>query len=748
MEFLEARLKSQDTTKPAALFFRDPDYDAKKFIELGNSKDAHYFRSIVDGPSSEELLKNLKTRSFEYAQTLNPELEASAPFSCQEYSNPEAGALMMYNITMDILKKNFLRSEAEKMSEADRCFEGQNAFVRTQASLGAVFLAREKEQKALIDKVSSEHCSRLVVSGEEGTGKTALLINYLTNNENSDKFLLIYYNMSAYPGANRIRPFLQYLSVSLLRHLSKPEDYGQVYALSAVTSLLQKVNELCNVIKNTESKTVIFLVDELDKIDSQRTTDIPLGYLPVNDHYKVIVGTKQSDSFHLPRITEEKNVAILTLDEFGISQAMEAAKSGLKLREKNLSQTCMEIIESCEQIKNFMFLKILLELLFVHGQHFSLEEKVRSLCNCKTIQGLFTLFLDQIENDMKMESGYVHGSATSVLFWLILSQEGLMETEIRKLANWDSRIYSQFFIIMRPFLISNMGILSMKYSHFSNAALEKMRSEKDGEIKVRNELADFYWQQFLEAKQPFREKNFVTKRLAHELPPVLLETGRLDQLIECLLDLNFFWTSIEKGNLNARDRESTVDMHVYKYAQFLKQTKVEPDKIVAKFKRNVEMDIVMESCNRYQSLKNCRTKRMEYLVSPLCEFHDFFDEAYGMPGMTSDIMRLSIYIQKGVIAWKWGDKKFDDALKDEIFLAEMYNRLGTGLYYFNEFDEAILSLKKALVIKKSLMHRNDLFKDLETRVAVTLHSLGNVYKAKYEYDNALVCFQEAADIYR
>ena len=34
MEFLEARLKSPETTKPAAFFFREQEYDARKFKEL------------------------------------------------------------------------------------------------------------------------------------------------------------------------------------------------------------------------------------------------------------------------------------------------------------------------------------------------------------------------------------------------------------------------------------------------------------------------------------------------------------------------------------------------------------------------------------------------------------------------------------------------------------------------------------------------------------------------------------------
>ena len=634
------------------------------------------------------------------------------------------------------------------MSEADRCFEGQKAFVKTQASLGGQFLGREKEQAELIEKVGKDSCSRLVISGEEGAGKTALLINYLTKEKNSDRFLLVFYSMSAYPGSNGITSCLHYFAVSLLRHLSRSEEYGEIFKMTSVNSLLQKVNELCDVIRTSENRTVVFLLDEIDKIDSQRTTDIPLGYLPVGNFFKLVVCTKNSDHFHLPTITEGKNIETLNLTEFEISEAIEAVKSGLAQRGKKLNQTCMEIIENCDQIRNLMFLKILLELLFNHGQHFSLEEKVRSLCKCETIQELFTLFLDQIESYMNMETGYVHNSTTSALFYLILTQDGLMETEIRKLVGWDSRIYAHFISLMRPFLIDNGGVLCMKYSHFLEATRDKLKSDGYGESKYKNQLADFYWAQFQEAKQPFREKNFITKRLSHELPPILIETGRHDQLLECLTDVNFFWTSIRSGNLNIRAAETTVDMHVYKYARFLKESKVEPEAIVAKFKKNVEMDIITESCRRIQSLRNAMSERMEYIVSPLCEFHDFFDDGFGMPGLTSEIMYLAIKIQKGVISWKRGLKKFDDALRDETYLAEMYNRLGTGLYYVNAFDEAISCLNKSLVIKKSLLSRTDLVKDIENRVGVTLHSLGNVYKAKHEFDKALPNFEEAAKIYR
>ncbi len=218
----------------------------------------------------------------------------------------------------------------------------------------------------------------MVVKGEEGTGKSALLIDQAQ--ERPEKQLRVFYSMNAYPTANSALSFLQFLA-GVLTKLDGQSEVMQVLEISTVTDLLSKITKFCsNLEAQTGSKVILFL-DGIDKIDSQSTTDIPLGYLPKSVPLIQVIAVRSNDKFHLPTITEGEGIEVIELPPFKADQSMQAVTSALNIRGKNLNESCLKIIEACSQIGNFLFLKVLLEQLFVHGNFVSLEDKVKELCS-------------------------------------------------------------------------------------------------------------------------------------------------------------------------------------------------------------------------------------------------------------------------------------------------------------------------------------------------------------------------------
>ncbi|XP_063723269.1 TPR repeat-containing protein DDB_G0287407-like [Symsagittifera roscoffensis] len=754
MEFLEGRLRNPDSKRPAAFFFRDSEYDKEMFQKMQTSdpKEAKVYSAEIDGEKAGAKLQELKEYTVKYKDSLT---EESASCSVEFYKTPQEGAQLMFEATMNMLNKYFLNNELEhQQSKFDKWIEGQSNYMATQHTLGSRFLGRSEEQKKLAELIQGDKNWRVVVKGEEGCGKSALLINHVLEYEqNSKDSLHIYYNMSAYPGANSSLSCLQFLAAYLEKYNGE-EKAEQSLKLSKFSDLLGKISSTCEALKEKQGRQVIFFLDGIDKIESQKHSDIPLGFLPKRLPLKQVVCTKLEDKFHFPRIEEHDSVSSLVLDNFQLHEAMDAVESALDIRGKTLNQVCLQVINKCEQIRNLLFLKVLLEQLFSHAQFSSLEAEVTDLCTCSSISEIFELFLSKLEKVMCYEASYEHGSAGDALCYLALSHHGLMETELRELVGWEARLWATFFSTVRPSLLDNNEVYSIQYSQLTNAIFQKHLNSEQKLLKYRTSLANYFQKKLdmhLSVNRCFDKNSSVPERIIQELPAALFKAGMHRELQECLLNVTFFRTSSIGDRTADRATEvyKSTPLEAYEYAKYLKETTDDFSDVVKIFRRNVENVFLAEMCPRYSSFSKQATDldRIGEGTVVLSKFFDFVDEAIGMPGVTSELMETAIVIQRGSMAQNRQRKQEDEAIKEEIYLAELYNRLAISLTYQNKFVKAICYLNKCLAIKRIHTNRTDLISDIDRRVAITLHTLGNAYKQTKDIELAIPCFEEARKIH-
>ena len=553
MEFLEARLRhpvgsstsaiaqesvghgellstseSPGSPKPSAFLFRDPAYDAemsKTLEEAGDLRESKVYTAAIDGPNAELFLQNLKKSVASYNEELNTlannkegdgNLTQLDYCTVQYYKTPQEGARLMFDETMNMLNQYFLNTEQiQTQTKFDSWVDGQAAFMDTHQAIGFDFLGRVEDQKTIEEMISNPDSWRVVLKGEEGSGKTALLVNHIIKNQDKNSDIFVYYSMSAYPSASSAVSCLQYL-VTVLERQAKPQNEvnsDEILNISDIGDLLERIIVCCLYFKQFDRK-IIFILDEIDKIDSQQTTDIPLGFLPKRLPLKQVVCTKSTDSFHLPGIEEEQGdqkVFSLELQRFHIADAMLAVESALKVRGKSLNEFCFKTLEQCDQICNFLFLKILLEQLFSHAQFFSLEGEIKDLCNCQSITEIFLLFLDKLEIVMKYEGeSYREGSAGEALCLLSLSHLGLMETEVMEMLGWESRLWATFFSTVGTTLLDNGNqVYSIQYAQLREAV----------ELRYRNFYVSF--------KDPSRSVfgPFPFSELSLVLWPLLIDTA-------------------------------------------------------------------------------------------------------------------------------------------------------------------------------------------------------------------------------
>ena len=275
------------------------------------------------------------------------------------------------------------------------------------------------------------------------------------------------------------------------------------------------------------------------------------------------------------------------------------------------------------------------------------------------------------------------------------------------------------------------------------------------EKTFRKKLAEYFWSKFEDIRlvnKTFKTNANVPERLVQALPAALSKAKMLEKLQECLLDLNFFYAS-QHRSFDVDRKESMREyqghgMQTYKYAIYLKSTTKNFEEVVKKILNNFEIRILEDACRRYSTFRNVEEEKQRSLMEILLHFIDFIDEAIGMPGIVTDLNLLGVRILTGLIAIKRSQKNEDQKIRDEIYLSEVYNRLGVCYRYQNQFGRAIKYLNKALALKKTYRDRRDIVFDIEGRIASNINTIGNAYKYQGFIDKAIPYFEQAVEVHR
>lgn len=677
LEILHGVLRNPDMAEHAFFYLRDPAYiESLPPVERNNY--------TAENAESAEKLQNLKDGI------------RSSGFPVREnYPDPKAlGEFVLKDIT-DVINK--LYPEVSKPAPLDREKMEHEAFAQSRAK---VYIGR-KEYFERLDEHVKGNGPPLVILGESGVGKSALLSNWaLEFQKNNPKDFLLIHFIGASPYSADWAAMIRRIMSELKRRFDiqqeipdKPDELKMAFANSLHMAAAKG--------------RVILILDALNQLED-RDGAPDLVWLPpyIPPNVRLIVST-------LPgRPLEElkkRGWPDLKVEPLNKDERKLFIKEYLAQYTKALSPELAERIASAEQTANPLYLKALLEELRVFGIHEYLDKRINLYLEAQTIPELYEKILARYEEDYERDRpGLVRDMMT--IIWG--SRKGLQEIELLELLGtyqkvmslvWKSKyemmelkdfellvsekkllpcsLWSPLYLAAEQNLINRNGLIYFSNEYFRQAIKQRYFQDENQEI-VLHALLAYYFQ-----------NTKLNLRIIEELPWQYSQAKAWNILYTLLSDPCFF---------NIAYLANEFDIRTY----------------WAQIQNNSSLNIL----DAYKMI----------ITSPLQHHHEFIMQ------LTTLLDDMGYSTEVLLLLDKLIDHYHD--LDDLLNLQYTLTKKATVLYYLGKMNEA-----KNLHIEAEFICRKINYKK---GLALSLQAQTSILNDQGDFDGAMAMLQVAEKIFR
>jgi len=530
LEILHGVLNNKEIAKQAFFYFRDPNYVSKFSGEE--------LKNFVDENNTESKAK---------ISELKDRIRKSGLPVHENYKKLEE----LGNHVLEDFKKviNDSWPEGSQPDPLDREAIDHEAYAHSRKHL---YIARPQEYyQKLTDYADSDENRPLVVLGESGSGKSALLANWVAHyqaepKENHLKALVLQHYIGATLNTNNLAGMLRRLIRECNRQLklqqdipSHPELLRNAFfgCLSIANASILRSNENNDQKQGGGYKKIIIVLDALNQLeDCEGVSDFVrlLSDLPKN--VRIITSTLPGRLLNeiKERAWIEFNVKPLSVEERKVLAIDLLKKNGKELEDQHI-----ERIAKAQSSANPLFLRVLMDELCIIGDPNKLVKNIDCYLKATSPSELFEIVIGRWEKDYGIE--FVGKS----LSFLWAARNWLSESEWKDLlGNGETSIacidWNPFLAVLNPHLIINRGYGinngCYAFSHeFLRKAIEKKYFVDDAKKKaVHLQIADYY------EKHQYQKSLGMTERRTTELAYQLYKSENLERLKAHLADINVF----------------------------------------------------------------------------------------------------------------------------------------------------------------------------------------------------------------
>ena len=498
LEILHGVLNNPDMANRACFYFRDPAYLNKVPVETRDDfieKDSQKKQKLIE-------LKN--------------KIRLSGLAFHENYPDPKKlGQLVLEDLTIAINQEFPIEDIPEPL---DREAAEHEAFTRSRTG---VYIGR-KEYFEKLDKHAAGDGLPLVILGESGCGKSALLANWALKYRQShpDELLIIHFiGASAYSAdwAGMVR--------RIMGELKRRFDISG--------DIPNKPDELCQAFANwlhmaAAIGKVVMILDALNQLEDRNQAP-DLVWLPpvIPSNIRLIVSTLAGRPLDE---LQKRNWPVLEVNLLNTDERKELIVEYLNQYRKSLHTQQIDRVATSQQTANPLYLRALLEELRLFGQHEDLDKRIDHYLSAKTIPELYEKILERYEHDYERDCPSLVKDAMS-LIWA--SRRGLSETELLEMLGKDGQplqraIWSPLYLAADQSLISRSGLISFFHDYLREAVQHKYLPAEEDQIESHLRLADYF------------ESREIGSRKVDELPWHLALISQWEKLVKLLSDVPFF----------------------------------------------------------------------------------------------------------------------------------------------------------------------------------------------------------------
>jgi tetratricopeptide (TPR) repeat protein len=557
LEILHGVLNDEGISDRAFFYFRDPAYSER----MTRAARADF---VSDDSASREKLTALKDR----IRQRHRDKRLKGP-PRENYANPEAlGQLILEDFTQLI---DEIYPEGSQPDPLDREAADHEAFAQSRAR---VYIGRNEYFQKLDDYVgqasslsgsagippaSESQNLPLVILGESGSGKSALLANWALRHRGAHPGdLLLLHFIGGSPYSSDWAAMLRRIMGEFKRRFGIVQDIpDQPDALRAA---------FANWLHMAAAKgRVILILDALNQLEDRDGAPDFVWLPPVMpENVRLIVST-------LPgRALDEVNKRrwpVLHVQALDPAERQQVITCYLAQYTKALSPARAARIAEAPQSANPLYLRALLEELRLFGEHERLDDRITHYLQAGTVPELYEKILARWEADYADGTGLVRDAMT--LLWA--ARRGLTEAELLHALGEDCKpphraMWSPLFLAAGDSLVSRSGLLTFFHDYLRGAVRNAYVPSENHQRDAHMRLADYF------------ELQPASPRQLDELPWQLTVAAAWPRLCKLLSDLPFLDALWQASKFDAKTCWARLEDNAFRMVDAYRPLLESPDR--------------------------------------------------------------------------------------------------------------------------------------------------------------------------
>ena len=498
-EILHGVLNNPKMAGRAFFYFRDPQWSKKK----GGAY-------LSESPQDQTKLDTLKDR-----------IRRSGFPVVENYRNPEALAERVREDLWKLIDEAFPESEVPDALTLER---------RRHEAYGAprqrLYLGGERYFKALDEAMKAKSFQPVLITGQSGGGKSALLANWMARwSVKRPKVALIMHHLGS--GVDAADPVK--LATRLMQEIArvtgdafKPESDPE----KQLEQLPQWLATGSAWAQRTKRELLIVL-DGLDKVSDRKHLRWFPSHLP--PRVKLVASCLEGELLRAAK--ERLKWQILEVKPLTKVEQREFIHAYLGRYRKTLTAEHTRILQAHPLSGNPLFLLTVLEELRVFGVHEELEQRLCTLLSPPsskgkgeepTVDDVFEHVLARVEEDVGRQA------VQRAMEALWASRAGLLRDELMAIAKLKPAQWAEIQNALDESLYDSGGKINFGHDYLRKAVADRYELTDRKQRRLHRKLAEYF------ATLP------VTARVAEELPWQWEQAEKKEKLKACLTDLEMF----------------------------------------------------------------------------------------------------------------------------------------------------------------------------------------------------------------
>jgi tetratricopeptide (TPR) repeat protein len=370
----------------------------------------------------------------------------------------------------------------------------------------------------------------LVITGKSGLGKSALIANWIVENEETMEGKLIYHFTGNSGSEGDYRKITQRLINEIKWVYGLLDEEEELDALSNKPSddsdkQKEELEKLLASIADKEQ--LLIILDGINQLSERENAKL-LNWLPkFPENVKVIYSTLPDDA--TMDVFKRNGYKVHTLQPLDTEKREELIRTYLNTYSKSLLPAQVKRIASGKECENTLVLRTLLDELRVFGVHEEINHRIDDYLSATDIHTFFTKVLTRIE------SSYNYDAATNfvkdVFSLIAVSRAGLSETELLTLTGAPPLYWVQLYNATATHFTVKNGLITFSHSYFKEAIHQRYLTEEATQTAYRQRIIA-YCEKELSAG--------ISDRIYDEFPHQLHLSREYDRLYSFLSDFDVF----------------------------------------------------------------------------------------------------------------------------------------------------------------------------------------------------------------